>query len=162
MTSNASAKENLQRLAERNLLKAEPAAAQEIAGFLAASARLLADARRQELADETRFTAVYSAAHLLALAAMRLRDYRPAQGPGHRSIVFQTLPHTIAASAELWVPLSKMHDKRNALEYAADAAFSRTEVEQWITTVSDLDRLVRQWVATHRPDLQLQQGPKPT
>jgi hypothetical protein len=57
MTSNASSKENPQRLAERNLLKAEPAAAQEIAGFLAASARLLADARRQDLADETRFIA---------------------------------------------------------------------------------------------------------
>jgi hypothetical protein len=154
MTSNASSTENLQRLAERNLLKAEPAAAQEIAAFLAASARLLADARRQELADETRFTAVYSAAHLLALAALRLSDYRPAQGPGHRSIVFQTLPHTVGASPELWVPLSKMHDKRNALEYAADTAFSRTEVEQWVTIVSDLDRVVRGWLARHRPDLE--------
>ena len=153
MTSNVSSRENLQRLAERNLLKAEPAAAKEVAGFLASSARLLADARRQQLADETRFTAVYSAAHLLALVALRVNDFRPAQGPGHRSIVFQVLPHTVAAPVEIWMPLSKMHEKRNALECTADTAFSRTEVEQWVKTVSELDRLVRDWIAANRPAL---------
>ena len=66
-------------------------------------------------------------------------DYRPAQGPGHRSIAFQTLPHTVGAAAEVWVPLSKMHDKRNALEYMAETTFSSTEIKQWIGIAAEID-----------------------
>lgn len=153
MSSKEPSAQNLQRLADSGLLKAEPAAATEIAGLLASAAQSLADARRSGLSDQSRFLLAYTGSHALALAALRARDYRPAQGPGHRAIVFQTLPHTAHAAPELWVPLDKAHKKRNDLEYSAAITFSTADADELVKSVAALERLVREAIARERPDL---------
>lgn len=153
MSSTESSAQNLQRLADSGPLKAEPAAAKEVASLLANAAQSLADAQRSELSDQSRFLLAYTAGHALALAALRARDYRPAQGPGHRAIVFQALPHTAGAAAELWVPLDKAHKKRNDLEYSAAITFSTADADELTRSVAALERLVRDTIARERPDL---------
>jgi hypothetical protein len=153
MSSKESSRLNLQRLAESGHLKPEPAVTTEIAALLESAAQSLADAHRSGLSDQSRFTLAYNAGHALALAALRACDFRPAQGPGHRAIVFQSLPHTAGAPAELWVPLDKSHRRRNELEYNALVTFSRADVDQLTKSVSDLERLVRATIVRERPDL---------
>lgn len=153
MSSTDSSAQNLKRLVDSGLLKTEPAAVAEVTGLLASAARSLVDAQRSELSDQSRFLLAYAAGHALALTALRARDYRPAQGPGHRSIVFQSLPHSAGAAPELWVPLDKAHRKRNDLEYNATITFSSADADELVRSVATLDRLVRDTLARERPDL---------
>src|SRR3989304_4108618 len=143
MSSKESSGRNPRRLAESGQLKPEAAAAKEIAALLESAARSLADARRAELSDQSRFSLAYNAGHALALAALRACNYRPAQGPGHRAVVFQALPHTAHAPPELWVTLDKAHGKPNDLEYNALITFSSADADQLTKSVSALERLLR-------------------
>ena len=56
----------------------------------------LADARRTNLAPDSRFDLAYNAAHALSLAALRKAGYRSDK----RYTVFQTLPHTLGVKPE--------------------------------------------------------------
>ena len=101
---------NLQRIGK---IKAEPPNARELAGLLASGERRLTDARRADLAFDSRFDLAYNAAHAFCLAALRRLGYRPR----HRYIVFQSLPHTLGLGPEVWRVLAKAHDLRNLAEY---------------------------------------------
>lgn len=94
-------------------LSAEPADAKEFAGLKSTAAARLRDARRTELASESRFALAYDAAHAYCLAALRYRGYRAK----NRYIVFQVLPHTLGVGPEVWRVLAKCHDMRNVSEY---------------------------------------------
>lgn len=153
MNSNASPAGKLRNLAEAGLIKAEPTSTRELGGLLESASQLLKDARNPQNSETTRFSVAYQAAHSLALAAMRARDYRPSQGPGHRAIVFQALAHTIGAPVELWLPLGKAHKKRNALEYDGLVIFSGGDVNELLRLVEKLDALVRESLARTRADL---------
>ena len=78
--------------------------------------RPIADAPHASYSGETSYLVPHNARPLIALAALPAQGLRPAQGPGHRAVVFQVLPHTAGAAAELWGPLRKAHDKRNQIE----------------------------------------------
>ena len=97
-------------------IKAEPPNARELAGLLTSGDRRLTDARRVDLAFDSRFDLAYNAAHSLCLAALRYRGYRPK----NRYIVFQVLPHTLGLGAEVWRVLAKCHDLRNKGEYEGE------------------------------------------
>lgn len=153
MSSNDSAKARLQNLVERKLLREEKGAPQEVQGLLASASSFLADARREGNSDATRFNVACEAAHALSLAALRACDLRPAQGPGHRAIVFSVLDVTAAAPAAIHVPLSKAHDKRNKLTYDGLTTFSAAEIAELIDSVGKLEKLVRDSIAAARPDL---------
>ena len=103
----------LERLAGIGLLKPEPPARAELEGLLHTAEARLADAQREELADESRFDLAYNAAHALALAALRWHGYRPDK----RYLVFQVLPHTLGTVAPTWRLLAKCHEERNQTEY---------------------------------------------
>jgi hypothetical protein len=94
-------------------LSAEPADAREFGGLKVAAAARLRDARRPELALESRFALAYDAAHAYCLAALRYRGYRAK----NRYIVFQVLPHTLGLGPEVWRVLAKCHQMRNVSEY---------------------------------------------
>lgn len=153
MTSNASPAASLRNLADAGLLKVEPTSAKELRGLLESAAQLLRDARNPQISEITRFSVAYQAAHSLGLAALRACDYRPSQGLGHRAIVFQALAHTVGAPSDLWVPLSKAHKKRNALEYDGLVIFSGGDVKELLELVGRLDEVVRESVARTRADL---------
>ncbi len=94
-------------------LSAEAPDGREFAGLVRSGLARLADAKVPQLSLEGRFDLVYNAAHALCLAALRWHGYRS----GHRFIVFQVLPHTLALGPEVWRVLAKGHEMRNLGEY---------------------------------------------
>lgn len=94
-------------------IKAEPPNARELAGLLASGERRLTDARRVDLAFDSRFDLAYNAAHALALYALRRLGYRS----DNRYLVFQALPHTLGLPAAQWRVLARAHERRNLAEY---------------------------------------------
>jgi hypothetical protein len=124
-------------------LKAEPPDAKEFAGLNSTAAMRLRDARRTELALESRFALAYDAAHAYCLAALRYRGYRAA----NRYIVFQVLPHTLGLGAEVWRVLSKCHDMRNL----AETKVSSTSPNAFLQTCSRLVTVcVKRWRRSRR------------
>ena len=94
-------------------LKAEAPDAREIEGLLRTGRARLLDARKTDLALESRFDLAYNADHVLCLAALRRKGYRSS----NRYIVFQLLPHTLGLEPEVWRVLDKCHNTRNLGEY---------------------------------------------
>lgn len=103
----------LENLARIGQLKREPPGARELAGLLASGERRLADARRADLAFDSRFDLGYNAAHALALYALRRQGFRS----DNRYLVFQALPHTLGLAPAQWRVLAKAHERRNLAEY---------------------------------------------
>ena len=131
---------NLENLARIRELHAEAPDEREIAKLLAAARTSLKDARFPALSSASRFTIAYSAAHSLALAALRFAGYRPS-GTGHRRVLFQVLEVTAGASQQLSLALAQHHDRRNKVEYAAQEV-SELETNNLLTLVSELEAAV--------------------
>ena len=102
----------LERLAERGLLKRESPTRAELEGLIASAISRLRDAENEELSLDSRFDLAYNAAHALALAALRWRGYRADK----RYLVFQALAHTLGTPASVWRLLAKAHEQRNEIE----------------------------------------------
>lgn len=135
------------------MLREEATSPSEVQGLLASAAAFLADAKRDGNSDQTRYNIAYEAAHALALAAMRACGLRPAQGPGHRAMVFSVLDATTVAPPKVCIPLSKANEKRNRLTYDGLTTFSRAELEELIQCVQALDSIVREGISKGRSDL---------
>ena len=131
----------LENLARARQLHAEAPDEREIAKLLASGRSFLTDAGRPGLGTGSRFSLAYNAAHSLALAALRSAGYRPAAGPGHRRIVFQTLQFTAGASARLALALAQYHDRRNKIEYEATVP-TQVEARDLVELVAELEALV--------------------
>ena len=144
MNSNESAKVRLRTLVERNALREERAAPLEVQGLLSSAKDYLADARRQTNSQATRFNVAYEAAHAIALAAMRALDLRPAQGPGHRAVVFNALNSTTGATAAVFAIINR---------YDGLTTFSAAELAELIDCATALERIVRAEITKHRPEL---------
>ena len=106
-------KVSLANLEKIEQLKAEPYNQTEFNGLLIAGKKRLKDAQNKTLEFESRFDLAYNAAHSLALAALRRKNYRSTS----RYIVFQALQHTTNLSADKWKILSICHNRRNLAEY---------------------------------------------
>ena len=137
----------LDNLVAARQLKAEPSSPAEIDVLLKRAAGLLTDAGNPALSPPSRFSLAYDAAFALSTAALRLAGYRADAARGHRALVFQVLPHTLDALAELWTALSAMHDRRNAIEYSAALAPTAAEARDLLALAHKLDAIVRVRVA---------------
>ena len=105
--------EDLNNLVKIGKLKPEECKRTEFVGLINSAKKRLADARDEELSPESRFDLAYNAAHAFALAALRLKGYRP----GGRYLVFQILANTAGVGPEIWRVLAKCHNSRNLAEY---------------------------------------------
>lgn len=105
--------ENLKNLVNIGQLKAEEFKRSEFVGLVTSARNRLADARNENMSPESRFELAYSAAHGFALAALRLKGYRPAG----RWVVFPTLESTVGLPPAIWRVLAKCHTNRNLAEY---------------------------------------------
>jgi hypothetical protein len=85
----------LENLVAIGKLRHETFSQAEFEGLVQSGAARLADARKQELALESRFDLAYNAAHALALAALRRAGYRS----GNRYVAFTALAHTLGVPA---------------------------------------------------------------
>ncbi|MEO8004639.1 MAG: hypothetical protein ABI771_07015 [Betaproteobacteria bacterium] len=140
----------LENLVAQKQLKAEAASPAEISSLLKRAAGLLTDAGNSALGASSRFTLAYDAAFALATAALRMSGYRADAARGHRAVVFQVLPHTLNASAELWTSLSGMHERRNSVEYSAALAPTESEARELLSLARKLDGMVRARFALSR------------
>jgi hypothetical protein len=144
----------LEALLRERRLRRERTSPTEIAGFLANARTSLADASIAALSPSGRFKHAYDAAHALALCALRVHDLRPSTSSfGHRALVFQALPYTLAADRRLWSTLERYHTRRNKSEYEGMATVGDAEARDLLRLARELyDRLVT-WIAEHRPEL---------
>jgi hypothetical protein len=103
----------LENLARIKHLNREPPDENEFAGLLNAGIDRLNDSQVISLSYASRFDFPYSAAHGLALAALRASGYRSDK----RYLVFQCLTHTTNLTKSQVRIFSRCHDKRNLAEY---------------------------------------------
>ena len=136
----ASGLDNLENLVRAKQLNVEPPHEAEITRLMAGADAFLADARKAGLSVHTQFSVAYSAAHLLALAALRAAGYR-ASSAGHRRIVFQVLEFTAGASKKLARALGQYHDRRNRVEYEG-ASVSAMEMTDLVKLAAELQSLL--------------------
>ena len=108
MTSDALA--NLARIKQ---LKPETPDQAEFNGLVNSAKIKLKDSRIKNLSEESRFLLTYSAAHALAVAALRWHGYRS----DNRYLVFQCSQHTVKLPNTKWRVLDKCHKQRNLAEY---------------------------------------------
>ena len=133
--------DNLVRIAK---LKAEPAAGEEIESLVRSDLRRLDDAERVDLSLESRFDLGYSAAHALALAALRAQGYRS----DLRYLVFQCLQHTVGLPKEQWRVLDDAHRKRNLAEYEGAMDIDEQLVVGLLRAASEVAMRVGELVAS--------------
>lgn len=105
--------QQLHNLVKARQLKPEPPDQAEFANLIIAAKRYLQDARVDGLSEQGQFSLAYSAAHALALAAMRWHGYRS----DNRYLVFQCLQHTVGLESTKWRVLDTCHKQRNLAEY---------------------------------------------
>ena len=103
----------LENLVRINQLKQEPSDKKEFTGLLASAIDRLHDAQKVDLSFASKFDLAYSAAHGLALAALRAAGYRSDK----RYLVFQCLSHTTSLPQTQIRLFSLCHDRRNLAEY---------------------------------------------
>ena len=103
----------LENLVRIHQLNKEAANKQEFEGLVNAAVDRLTDAQNSGLSYASRFDLAYSAAHGLALAALRASGYRS----NKRYIVFQCLVHTTDIDKKYVRLFATCHDKRNLAEY---------------------------------------------
>ncbi len=88
----------LDNLARIGKLKAQPFDQGDFEGLFRSGLARLGDAKKVDLALESRFDLAYNASHALALAALRRRGYRA----DNRYLVFQCLELTLAVPSSHW------------------------------------------------------------
>lgn len=106
----------LKNLVAARQLKAESPDRKEFERLVRSGRTRLIDARRRDLAWESRFDLAYSAAHALSLAALRRAGFRS----DNRYLVFQCLPHTLGLGPGDWRVLALAHERRNKAEYSGE------------------------------------------
>ncbi|MCK5639294.1 MAG: hypothetical protein KAJ19_00800 [Gammaproteobacteria bacterium] len=130
--------EKLDNLVKVNKLKVEPPDQHEFDGMLKAAKSRLQDARVEGLSEDGQFSLAYSAAHALALAAMRWHGYRSE----NRYLVFQCLEHPIGLENAKWRVLDKCHAQRNLAEYEGHLEITPQLLEALIDITEELLELV--------------------
>jgi hypothetical protein len=103
----------LENLVKINQLNSEPPDKNEFEGLVKAAVDRLTDSQIDTLSFASRFDLAYSAAHGLALAALRATGHRSDK----RYLVFQCLVHTTDMGKTEIRIFSACHNKRNLAEY---------------------------------------------
>ena len=127
--------DNLVRIGK---LKREPASPRELQGLRESAFARLADAGRNGLSFDSRFDLAYTAAHALALYALRRLGYRS----DNRYLVFQALTHTAGLPPETWRVLAKAHERRNLPEYEGHVERDETLLAEMIAAATHLRDIV--------------------
>ncbi|GAB5501021.1 MAG: hypothetical protein PsegKO_33320 [Pseudohongiellaceae bacterium] len=105
--------DELDNLVAIGQLHREASNADEIRSLVESGRDRLRDAERKDLSFSSRFDLGYSAAHALALAALRIHGFRSS----NRYQVFNCLVHTAQLSPAEVRLLGEWHRRRNIAEY---------------------------------------------
>jgi hypothetical protein len=140
--------ERLENLVNVNHLKKEPPDQVEFDGMVSSAKRRLDDAQVEGLSEESQFTLAYSAAHALALAAMRWHGYRS----DNRYLVFQCLEQTVGLENSKWRVLDKCHQQRNLVEYEGVLDITPQLLAELIEITQELQLLVEALGSIESPE----------
>lgn len=131
--------EALENLVKTRSLSKEAADQREFDGMVTAAKTKLQDAQLPGLSTDSQFALAYSAAHVLALAALRWYGYRSDK----RYTVFQCLPHTLGLSTAKWRVLDACHNRRNLAEYEGHLELDQQLLRELIQIAGELLTLVQ-------------------
>lgn len=136
----------LENLVQVGRLKREPVVLEEYDGLLRIAARRLEDAGNEGLHVESRFDLAYSAAHSVAVAALRRLGYRASD----RQVVFQALAHTLQTPASTWRVLARCHEQRNRRDYEGMEAIDERLLRDLLTAAAEVLREIQRRGADER------------
>ena len=128
----------LENLVKIGKLKKEPPDQKEFDRMLNNAKRRIKDAKVKGVSEDGRFSLVYSAAHALALAALRWHGYRS----DNRYLVFQCLEQTTGLEKAKWRVLDKCHQLRNHAEYEGVLEFTPQLFQELTDITNELLQLV--------------------
>ena len=129
----------LDNLVKIKTLKIEPPDQDEFNRMINSANRCLKDAKIDGLSDEGKFSSVYTAAHLLSLAALRWHGYRSS----NRFQVFQCLVNTVDFDKAKCRILTMCHDQRNIAEYQGCLEITPQLLEEFIGITKELLKIVK-------------------
>ena len=144
---------SLEKWAEYGWLKSEPTSRDEIQSLLTIVDRDLHDAKVNEISEDRRFEAAFSAARTCANIALRASGYRTSTQPGHHTKTIESLELTIGADTRLIRKMKTLSQKRNATSYDTAGNVSSLELDLAIKTVIELRQAVVAWVEANHPKL---------
>ena len=114
---------SLDNLVKTGQLKKHAPAPDEIRRLLRSIERNIADSRVATISAEARFDCAYRAIMQCALLALAAAGYRPSTSvPGHQQTMIQTLPQSMAISADVVLVLDALRRKRNLPTMSAKAS----------------------------------------
>lgn len=128
----------LEKLARTHELEKETPDKRELEGLVKAARERLADAENSSLSYTSRYDLAYSAAHGLALAALRASGYHTEK----HHLVFQCLVHTTEIDKKYVQLLAACHDKRKLAEYEGHFDEDEALLSELITCTKKLITLV--------------------
>ena len=124
----------LDNLVKIGKLKLEPPDQNQFDSMLGSAKTRLKDVQAKGLSEEGKFSLAYSAAHLLAIAAMRWHGYRS----DNRYLVFQCLQFTVGLEKAKWRVLDKCHNQRNIAEYEGHLDITPQLLQELIAITKEL------------------------
>jgi hypothetical protein len=129
----------LDNLVKIGKLKLESPDQNQFDGMLGSAKTRLKDIEAKGLSEEGKFSLAYSAAHLLAVAAIRWHGYRS----DNRYLVFQCLQHTVGLENAKWRVLDKCHNQRNIAEYEGHLEITPQLLKELIVITKELLEMVQ-------------------
>jgi hypothetical protein len=115
--------------------------------------RDLQDAIVEQISEDRRFEAAFSASRTAANVALRACGYRTAVQVGHHQKTIESLELTIQVDAKVIQKLRVFSKKRNATSYDSAGNVSEHELEQAIAVAIDLQQSVLVWLRENYPKL---------
>lgn len=144
---------NLEKWVEYGRLREEPTGPDEIADLLGIITRALHDAAVEQISEDLRFQAAFSAALTAANVALRAFGYRTRVQTGHHQKLLESLEFTIHADASLIQRLRVLSKKRNAAMYDTSGVVSSQDLKTMMQTAVEMQTSVTDWLKANHPEL---------
>lgn len=110
---------------------------------------------KNTLGTVTRFNVAYDTAFGFLQVALRMKGYRTTTAPGHRAVLFETLPVLVPGAAGSQEALSYAHGLRNKLEYDMFTEVPTSMVDDMVVHVKsvgeEVDYAFKKFKAAKQP-----------
>ena len=144
---------SLDNLVKTGQLKKHAPAPDEIRRLLRSIERSIADSRVATISAEARFDCAYRAIMQCALLALAAAGYRPSTSvPGHQQTMIQTLPQSMAISADVVLVLDALRRKRNLADYVGEGIDAES-LRECVAQAEALSRHALAWLEQRHADL---------
>ena len=143
---------SLRSLLEKGHLRAHKTSSRDIAEILKAADRDLADAQIRGLSADRQFVTAYSAALLVATAALAASGYRTTQ-EGHHYWTIQSLAFTVELDTKTIAQHDAFRRKRNITDYERVGMVSEQEIGEMLALAKKLRAMIVDWLKKNYPEL---------